>query len=283
MAEQVGIAVQIESLGPVSKMPPDTFPPAPELYDKSGPKPMLSHQGSAARPSASLLSRSYSQLSYFKRMNLMRFGRKKITFLVANSVSTFLALCYALVAGLTLGQTYSYAPVLNLEGPEIRLIPTAAASALALTGFLGFVGAFMHQKRVVASYLVLLWPIFIAWIVSGYYSFKAVETHLFDMNMSSAWDQLGSSRSIVESSLMCCGFYNSLDRSFPNSVCPDFSTFNATDISISSAEAYPGCQDYWLPLVRTFLKVNYIASFVFAADSLVIIVITLLVANHIYD
>ncbi|KAI8824233.1 Tetraspanin family-domain-containing protein [Fimicolochytrium jonesii] len=181
------------------------------LLDKRG-----NQRHRAARPLSGISARSFrsyiSNLSYINRKNLARFGKSKLTFLVANTVLTFIGLATVLFGIFTFLNNNPTAMVMRMIRVDLLFLLTLTSGALTIVGLVGFLGAFMHRKNILSIHSVLLWPILAGLIVLGYMAYNQLNTSAWDDFLTNKWDTLYDQRGFVQDKFNCCGFFSGLDR-----------------------------------------------------------------------
>ncbi|TPX71122.1 hypothetical protein SpCBS45565_g01248 [Spizellomyces sp. 'palustris'] len=289
--------------------------PSPEIYDDENPRSNVDDQPAAPRNAAHRMSRysarSYiSNLSYLNKSNLARFGRSKTTFLISNSVLMFISLAIALFGLFTFINHYPMALLVRLVCADLLFLITLTTALFASIGFVGFLGAFLHRKKLLTIYSILLWPVLGAALVAGYIAYKDVNGNEWSEQLSERWAVYGDRRADIQNKYACCGFYSALDRPILVDHCvlssaPLASTANAPNPhrrnhlfkrQETPANAAPllkqfardpadiqGCYEPWNEFSRWILRMIYICAFSSIPFVLFVFIIGLLAANHIYD
>ncbi|TPX57459.1 hypothetical protein PhCBS80983_g03809 [Powellomyces hirtus] len=263
-----------------------------------------------ARPISGYSRRSYiSNLSLINRKNLARFGISKMIFLLSNTLLTFLGLSVSLFGVFTLINQYTSASFMRLIRVDILFLVTVTSGLAACVGMIGFLGAFMHRKRIISIHSLLLWPILAGLIVTGYMSYNQLNNAKWNNYLSDKWVGIGDQKAVVQDRYSCCGFYSSLDRplgmghclipQFPDSAAASPSqpqqrmrsrakrqTAIAAEIPtqpVIDPAAKAGCYKPWNSFATSFLRTIYISAFSCIPLVLFVFIVGLLAANHIYD
>ncbi|KAI8804344.1 Tetraspanin family-domain-containing protein [Cladochytrium replicatum] len=282
-----------------------------------------SRRFSLRRTLSRMSKRSYmSNLSVLNRKNLARFGKSKITFLIFNTMFTFVALSVLLACVFTWANNFLYAPFIKLLREDLLIMATGVSGLMSIVGFLGFLGAFTHRKTVLTVYNVLCWPVLGGFIALAYLAYRDVNGTQWENILSLRWDELYASRQLIQMKFNCCGFYSELDRPWVDAQCTglvDSSTdtssppttypnsagaSNATTASVSpslrrrgrsksqrlerrqqasTTSGLSGCHDAWDSFSSTFLRLTYSVSFAIVPLVLLMFIVGVLGSNHIYD
>ncbi|KAI8812937.1 Tetraspanin family-domain-containing protein [Cladochytrium replicatum] len=270
-----------------------------------------SRRFSLRRTFSRMSKRSYlSNMSTMNRKNLTRFGKSKITFLVFNTIFTFVALSVLLACVFTWSNNFLYAPFIKLLRLDLLIIATSVSTLMSVVGFLGFLGAFTHRKTLLTVYNVLCWPVLGGFIALAYLAYRDVNGTQWENILSLRWDELYASRQLVQMKFNCCGFYSELDRPWVDAQCtglvdssPDSSDAgsNSTDMSSNrrlfrrstralkarqqsvTSSGLSGCHDQWDAFASTFLRLTYSVAFAIVPLVLFIFIVGVLASNHIYD
>ncbi|KAJ3052353.1 hypothetical protein HK097_006474 [Rhizophlyctis rosea] len=179
---------------------------------------------SFSRRSASRKSmRSYiSNISMINRKNLARFGKSKVSFLLFNTLYTVIGILMAILAVFTYVGNYSMAPLVLIVRRDLFLGLTIVGCGMIVTGLIGFAGAFLHKKRLLSTHSLLLAPVLVGLIVSGYIAYKQRHDVHWDREVAWGWGDLGENRKVIQNSFQCCGYFSSYDRPYVDSTCANY-------------------------------------------------------------
>ncbi|KAI0727905.1 hypothetical protein C8Q72DRAFT_876087 [Fomitopsis betulina] len=166
------------------------------------------------------------------------------------SVSTLLVygLAGLICAVLTWFRTYDKASVIIVADKDILLMVTLASSVLLLCFLVGISGTILNSRPLLAVYAVLLWPAFLAIIISQWYT------------------PVG--RLILQDTLRCCGYYDSLHEATVSRQC-----YPRTPL--------PGCKAKLYRYERDNLTTVWAMAFAFVPLHILNIIVSLLCSNHI--
>ncbi|KAJ3025296.1 hypothetical protein HK097_006712, partial [Rhizophlyctis rosea] len=161
-----------------------------DWYDKSGRSwdGASSFMRSLSRKS---LGRASSMRSWASkhRKNYKFFGKSKVTFLILNAMFTFTATSLLLFSLFTFLNTYIYAPIIKTILPTVLYLSISLAILMTLTGFIGFLGAFLHWKAVLVVFQVLVVPCLVGDIVIGYLAHQYVHDVHFQTRGTREWTE----------------------------------------------------------------------------------------------
>ncbi|KAI9096904.1 hypothetical protein DFS34DRAFT_621862 [Phlyctochytrium arcticum] len=251
---------------------------------------------SSFRPTSGYSVRSYiSNLSQKNRRNFARFGKSKTTFIMCNALLLFISLGLTLFCIFTYLGQYPSANLIRLAFNGLLFPTTIVTGLMTLIGLIGFIGAFLHRKHVLSMYSCLLWPILATILVLGYLTFKDVHANDWTNRLSERWDMYATDAVLIQNGNSCCGFYSALDRPIASNTCtatPAPSSLNNParfrrqfpPIPENPApEDIPGCFESWEAYASKITKTIYICAFSSVPFILIIFIVGLLAANHIYD
>lgn len=175
---------------------------------------------------------------------------------------------------LTWFAAYPAAPVLLVTDRPLIVVLTFASSLLLLASILGFTGALLNARPILAVYALLLLPSFIAGVSAGYIAYHKLAYSL-DRKLSQAWNDErydAASRLLIQSALQCCGWVSPLHSSHaaaPSGTCYPLS-------------ALPGCRAPLAAFERGALGAVCRAVFaLFVPLHLANVFAALLCANHV--
>jgi hypothetical protein len=152
---------------------------------------------------------------------------------------------------------------------DILILITLACSILLFTAIVGFVGALLNSRPILAVYTLLLWPALISILAIGYIAYKR-STFALDRKLNLAWSQwyteLG--RLMIQDSMHCCGYYSALHEAMPSRRC-----YPRTNL--------PGCKGKLYRFEKENLGKVWRWAFAIAAVHLVNVVVGLLCSEHV--
>ncbi|KAJ1551114.1 hypothetical protein HK096_003062 [Nowakowskiella sp. JEL0078] len=302
--------------------PPLPLPLSPQAMEQQPPLPT-----DLQRNVSKMSKRSYvSNLSMANRNNLARFGGSKITLLVFNMI---VSLAVFLLCVFTWADNYTYAPIIKLYRIDVLILNTTFSGVMIIVGFVGFVGALTHSKATLTIFNVLLWVVLVGIVVSGYLTYKDVNSGDWEGMLTNKWGGfVDGQRKVVQETYGCCGFYSSLDRPWVGGQCGVLQSEivvkrgmdkretreNQGDIGGDTnngmgeggkqtannretlfarntrdaqqkrqAPEIEGCRGSFGSFSGLWLRLNYITAFSLVPVILLVFVIAILAANHIYD
>lgn len=152
---------------------------------------------------------------------------------------------------------------------DILILITLSSSILLLTFVVGISGTILNSRPILAIYAVLLWPAFLSILAIGYTSYKRYAYSL-DRKLNLAWSQwytpLG--RLIIQNTLRCCGYYDSLHEAAASKQC-----YPRTPL--------PGCKAKLYRFEHENLATIWASAFALVPVHIINIVVSLLCANHV--
>jgi hypothetical protein len=152
---------------------------------------------------------------------------------------------------------------------DILILITLACSILLFTAIVGFVGALLNSRPILAVYTLLLWPALISILAIGYIAYKR-STFALDRKLNLAWSQwyteLG--RLMIQDSMHCCGYYSALHEATPSRRC-----YPRTNL--------PGCKGKLYRFEKENLGKVWRWAFGIVAVHLVNVVVGLLCSEHV--
>lgn len=176
----------------------------------------------------------------------------------------------AIFAALTHVNTgWEHADVMYIADGDILVLITLAASIMLLTALIGMCGTLLNSRPLLAIYSLMLWPSFISLAAIGYTTYKRSAFSL-DRKLNLAWSQWynPTSRLLIQDSLRCCGYYNSLHEATPSKQC-----FPRTTL--------PGCKGKLYRFESYTLETIWSTVFALVPVYLIIMFVSLLSSNHI--
>lgn len=150
------------------------------------------------------------------------------------------------------------------------MIVTLIGSALCImTAIIGILGVRYKDRRYLAIQSLLLWLCFILITVVGYLAFKANTWNLKE-RLGVQWRHAmsASDQRAIEENLHCCGFENPSDHAIYFERCYPQSLL-------------PGCQYKFYLFESDFLVKTYTITFAILPLHILIIIASLLCANHV--
>ncbi len=183
---------------------------------------------------------------------------------------------------------------------DILAISTAIGALMLIASILGFLGAFLHKKKLLISFLLLVWPAIAISITGGFLAYKERNDGSFVNHLSFTWDS-GNSQTFIQEQFQCCGFYWALDRPVPSDSCQGsvasltsgasfrrvlgrLQKRQSVDPTIvpSTSQDLPGCIATWGDYISTYLQLTYVAAFSTIPLNLFAFIVGILATNHIY-
>ncbi|CCM03732.1 uncharacterized protein FIBRA_05878 [Fibroporia radiculosa] len=166
-------------------------------------------------------------------------------------------------------RTWELASVMYVADNDILMLITFASSIILLTFIVGISGTVLNSRPILAVYAVLLWPAFLAILAIGYTSYHRYAFAL-DRKLNLAWSQWYTpvGRLVIQDTLRCCGYYDSLHEATPSKQC-----YPRTPL--------PGCKGKLYRFERENLATIWSAAFALVPVHIMNIMISLLCANHV--
>ena len=182
---------------------------------------------------------------------------------------------------------------------DILAISTTIGALMLIASLLGFFGAFLHKKKFLIGFLLLIWPAIAISVTDGFLAYKERNDGSFVNHLSSTWDS-GNSQTFIQQQFQCCGFYWALDRPVPTDVCQGSvaslktsfrsvigrlqkrQVVNDPTILPSTSQDLPGCIATWGDYISTYLQLTYVVAFSTIPLNLFAFIVGILATNHIY-
>ena len=154
---------------------------------------------------------------------------------------------------------------------DILVYITVAGSIQIFACLVGLCGVVLNSRPILAVYCLLLWPSFISLAVVGYASYKRTEFAL-DRKLNLAWSQWYNpqDRLAIQTSLGCCGYYNSLHQAVSSKRC-----FPRTSLA--------GCKAKLYVFEKKNLRMVWSTTFSLVPLHVLVICLSLLCSNHITE
>jgi len=152
---------------------------------------------------------------------------------------------------------------------DILIVITLSACLLVFTALTGISGTLLNSRPILAVYTLLLWPAMLTIMAVGYMSYKR-STLSLDRKLNFAWSRFYTTqgKQIIQDSLQCCGFYNTMHEASPSRRC-------------YIRASLPGCRAPLFDFESENLKAIWKAAFLVAAVHLGNMVVAFLCSNHI--
>ncbi|KAG5636094.1 hypothetical protein H0H81_009142 [Sphagnurus paluster] len=168
-------------------------------------------------------------------------------------------------------RTWDKADVMRVVDEDVLTIITLTASILVFTALVGLCGVFLNSRPILATYTLLLWPGLVCILSIGYASYRRV-TFALDHKLNLEWSQYYTplGRLLIQNSLHCCGYYNTLHAGTPSSRC-------------YPRAPLPGCKGKLYRFESDNLATIWSAAFALALLHIVNIFVALLCANHLTE
>ncbi|KAJ3393835.1 hypothetical protein HDU92_007472 [Lobulomyces angularis] len=235
-----------------------------------GIKRLNSQKSQAARSKKTTISK-FSMRSYFSNFsavnkeNFLKFGRSKVTFLFFNAMFTFFGCALTIFSISTWLNNYYDAVLYKAISIVFLILLTVVSTLMALTGLIGFLGAFSHKKFILTFFVILNIPVFAGWVTLGYLTFKEVNSSEFEINISNQWNSYNAEKNLIQSKYGCCGYLSHFDRPFVNGRCHGFT--NSENSILTKREvngdvekkpfqvvSTPACHNEWSRFVSKYLR-----------------------------
>ncbi|KAF9810315.1 hypothetical protein IEO21_07003 [Rhodonia placenta] len=172
-------------------------------------------------------------------------------------------------AVLTWFRAWQHADVMSVADNDILVLTTLSSSILLLTFVLGISGTILNSRPILAVYAVLLWPALLSMLAIGYTGYKRYAFAL-DRKLNLAWSQWYTpvGRLIIQNSLRCCGYYDSLHEATASKQC-----YPRTPL--------PGCKGKLYRFEHENLATIWSTAFALVPVHIINIIVSLLCVNHV--
>ncbi|KAL2915325.1 hypothetical protein HK105_205190 [Polyrhizophydium stewartii] len=282
---------------------PSRRQPKPDADDPELPLPLPAPSRTSSGSRHFSLSRSLSRfskrsfvsnMSSLNRNNLGRFGRSKITLVVANTLFWLTGIGAFLFALFTVIEAFSVAPLFKVWGTTVLIILAITGAVQLVLGAIGYVGVFLHRKALLFLVMLMIWPLIAGYLYTGYTTYKTLHTSQWETVLSTNWDTYSDAYG-------CCGFLSEFDRPSPIGACSGFANGNTTsafketqfekrqtqpDATVPTQQGQtpvvPGCHDAWSSFSAQYLRITYIISFSIVPFAFIMFIILILGTNHLY-
>ncbi|KAI9254004.1 hypothetical protein BDA99DRAFT_443099 [Phascolomyces articulosus] len=189
--------------------------------------------------------------------------------LCSNIVLLLYGMFFVLGCIVTYAKGYQRAIVIVVANRDILAVTFTAAFLAVITSIVGLVGIRWKDRRVLGIYALLLWPCFALLSAVGYLSYKGDVWNLrAKLGMQWRYDFSPQDQIALQDNLHCCGFDNPHDHATYFARCWPESLL-------------PGCDYKFYLFEHYFLTKTYIVTFCLVPVHIMIIIISLLCANHV--
>lgn len=243
----------------------------PKLTQK-WPRPRSVRSATGGKRKGRVVSSTLSSVEGGRGLGVDFMGRWTVhKWVLVLSICTVLT--YGLVAMMfslrTWFKTWLHADAFIITDGDLLILMTLAASIMVFTAMVGFTGAILNSRPILAVYCLLLWPAFTSMLVVGYISYKRYAFAL-DQKLSLAWSQYYTDlgRLVIQESLNCCGYYSPAHDAVPSTKC-------------YIRTLLPGCKSKLFRMERENLASMWGATFALVPLHLLNIAISLLCSNHV--
>lgn len=166
---------------------------------------------------------------------------------------------------------WDHADVMLVADSDVLILITLCSILMLTSALVGLTGTLLNSRPILAVYAILLWPALISLLTVGYMSYKR-SVFALDRKLNLAWSQWYTDigRQVIQDSLKCCGFYDSVHEAVVTRRC-----YPRTPL--------PGCKGPLLRFERNNLTTLWTLAFSFLPLHLINIFVALLCANHVTD